>query len=299
MGKRIILIVLFLAMPASIFAQKTSNCSSIKVADASLVYKKVDGESLRLYFFFPAKYKESNKYPTVVFFHGGGWNGGGPSHFFNQAAYLASRGMIAVSVEYRTKNQHKTTPKECVKDAKSAIRWVRKHAAEYGIDTDKIVAAGGSAGGHLAAAMGTLKGCNETGDDLSISCIPAALVLFNPVANNGPKGYGYNRVKDYWETFSPYHNIDQDTPPTLIMLGSKDKLFTSEMAQDYKAKMEKNGKRCDLIVYEGEDHAFFNIDKTEKLHFQTMKEMDVFLKSLNFLKGKSTINKFKRHLCQN
>ena len=291
-----ILVLLLLVTNAR--SQEPIDCNPIKKADASVVYKKVDSTTLKLHFFFPPKYKKSKKYATVVFFHGGGWKGGGPTHFFNQAAYLASRGMVTVSVQYRTENQHKTSPIECVKDAKSAMRWVRKHAAEYRIDTDKIVAAGGSAGGHLAAAMGTLKGFNETGDDLSISCIPAALVLFNPVANNGSKGYGYSRVKDYWETFSPYHNIDQDTPPTLIMLGSKDKLFTPAMATEYKAKMEKNDKRCDLIVYEGEDHAFFNFDKTRKLHFETMEEMDVFLTSLKLLKGKPTIDKFKKSLCQ-
>lgn len=64
-----------------------------------------------------------------------------------------------------------------------------------------FLTAGGAAGGHLAAAMGTVDGFNEVGDELSISCVPAALVLFNLVANNGPKGYSYNRLKDYCKTF--------------------------------------------------------------------------------------------------
>lgn len=262
--------------------------------DKKVVYKIVNDTELSLHFFFPENHKETDKQPTIVFFHGGGWKGGGVAHFYNQSAYLASRGMVAISVEYRVEEPHGTTPIECVKDGKSAMRWIKIHASEYGIDPNKIIAGGGSAGGHVAAAMATVKGFNEEGEDTSVSCIPKALVLFNPVANNSPEGYGYDRVNEYWEEFSPAHNLTKNTPPTLIMLGTKDNLFRPALAEQYKQKMEASGNRCDLILYQDQVHAFFNFDMNRELHFKTMVDADVFLTSLGYLKGKPTIEAFKK-----
>ena len=178
--------------------------------DKKVVYKKIDSLELSLHLFFPENHSISDQIPALVFFHGGGWKGGSPSHFYNQARYFASKGMVAVSVQYRTEKANNTTPIACVKDGKSAMRWIRGHASEYGINPNKIAAGGGSAGGNVAAATAVLEGFNESDDDLSVNCRPNALVLFNPVANNGPDGYGYDRVKDYWKDFSPYHNLQQE-----------------------------------------------------------------------------------------
>jgi len=257
------------------------------VPDKSIVYKNVIGIELSMHFFFPPNHKVAHKTPTIVFFHGGGWTGGVPSQFFDQSAYFASRGMVAISVQYRTKKANNTTPIECVKDGKSAIRWIRSHASAYGINPNMLVAGGGSAGGHIAAATAILKNFNEESDDLSISCIPDALVLFNPVVHNGPEGYGYARVKAYWERFSPYHNLTKNIPPTIIMLGTKDKLFNPILAKQYKQKMEEFGNRCDLLLYQGQDHAFFNKGNNEEMHYQTIKDADRFLTSLDYLKKKN------------
>jgi len=264
--------------------------------DKKVVYKVIDSTKLSLHFFFPKNHKTKDKKTAILFFHGGGWKGGGVNHFYNQSAYLASRGMVAICAQYRVEKPHGTTPKEVVKDVKSAMRWVKINASKYGIDPDKILAGGGSAGGHAAAATATLEGFNEDGEDTSIDCIPKALVLFNPVANNGPDGYGYDRVKAYWKDFSPYHNIKENIPPTLIMLGTKDKLFTVSQAKQYKEKVESFGKRCDLVLYDDQDHAFFNLDINKEMHFQTMKDADIFLTSLGYLKGKQTVDKFRKRI---
>ena len=97
---------------------------------------------------------------------------------------------MAISAEYRIKNVHGTSPRECVKDGKSAVRYLRKNAAALGIDPDRIVAGRGSAGGHVAAATATLSNYEESGEDLSVSSRPNAPVLFNPVYDNGPDGDG-------------------------------------------------------------------------------------------------------------
>jgi acetyl esterase len=250
--------------------------------DQIIEYKRVGTNLLTLHFFHPPDMQPGDQYPTIVFFFGGGWKTGTPTHFYSQSLYLASRGMIAICADYRTRNKHQTTPAECVKDAKSAMRWIRSHAGELGVDPNRLAAGGGSAGGHLAAATALVKGFNEEGEEVSVSCIPDALVLFNPVIDNGPDGYGYERVKDYWEAFSPLHNITETAPPTLIMLGTGDELVPVITAEKFKIKMEQAGSRCDLRLYEGQPHRFFNKEK----YNETLTETAAFLASLGYLNRK-------------
>lgn len=255
------------------------------VPDKVVIYKTINNIDLKLHFFFPPNHKVTDKTPALLLFHGGGWNGGAPSQFYAQSEYLSSRGLVVASVQYRLKKVNGTSPQECVKDAKSAIRWLRSHADEFGVNPEEILAGGGSAGGHLAAAIANVKGFNEAGEDTTVSCRPKALVLFNPVAHNGKEGYGYDRVKEYWKAFSPYHNLSKTSPPTLIMLGTKDTAFKPVLAKGYKEIMEFFGVRCDLNLYKDQVHAFFNKGVSLEMHYQTMIDADKFLTSLGYLKG--------------
>lgn len=162
--------------------------------------------------------------------------------------------MICFLVDYRVKNRQHTTPFESLKDAKSAIRYIRERADEFNIDSSRIVAPGGSAGGHLAAATSLIDNYNESTDNLSISCKPNALILFNPVIDNGPGGYGYKRIGNEYKSFSPLHNIKKGTPSTIIFQGTNDKHIPIETVKYYQKVMEKVGSRCELRLYEGEGH---------------------------------------------
>jgi acetyl esterase len=250
-----------------------------------VTFKTVGDVELALHIFNPPDHRASDQKPAIVFFFGGGWNGGSPSHFFNQSQYLASRGMVSVCAEYRVKSRNQTSPKECVMDGKSAVRWLRSHCEELGIDPNRVAAGGGSAGGHVAAATATADGFEEPGEDRSVSCRPDALVLFNPVIDNGPKGYGYDRVSEYWQAFSPMHNLSASTPPTIFFLGTKDPLIPVATAEEYQKRMEDVGGRCDLFLYEGQGHGFFNKSK----YSETVMEMDRFLTSVGFLEGEPTL----------
>ncbi|WP_238710273.1 alpha/beta hydrolase [Oceanipulchritudo coccoides] len=251
-------------------------------ADQVIEYKKVGETSLNLHVFYPHGHRKGDKRPAIVFFFGGGWNGGSPSQFYAHCQHLASKGMVAMSAEYRVKSRDKTTPRECVKDGKSAVRWIRQQAKELGIDPDRIAAGGGSAGGQVAAAAAMASGFEEEGEDSAISARPDALILFNPVFDNGPNGYGYYRVKEYWKEFSPIHNISEATPPTIVFLGTADKLIPVKTAKKYKRLMEEKGRRCDLHLYEGEPHGFFNYGNRDN-YLRTLTEMDRFLSSLGYL----------------
>ena len=129
----------------------------------------------------------------------------------------------------------------------------------------------------------------EEGEDASVSSTPDALVLFNPVYDNGPKGYGHDRVKDRWKEISPIHNIRKGVPPAIVFLGDQDKLIPVSTAQNFKALMEKAGSRSDLHVYKDQPHGFFNKGKKGNYYEKTVLEMDKFLISLGWLKGKPTI----------
>ena len=256
-------------------------------------FKQVGKVNLKVWIFNPAGHKASDSRPAAVFFFGGGWNGGTPTQFAPHARYLASRGMVAMVADYRVKSRHKTTPFECVKDGKSAVRWIRKNASRLGIDPKRIAAGGGSAGGHVAAATGTVEGLEEEGEDASVSSKPDALLLFNPVYDNGPKGYGYSRVKDRYKEISPMDNIRKGAPPTIVFLGSKDKLIPVSTAEKYKAKMKDAGSRCDNHVYEGAGHGFFNLGRAGGYYEKTVTEMDKFLASLGWIEGPPTIKSGK------
>ena len=213
-----------------------------------MLYKQLDTISLFMEVYHPEKVETAEKYPAIVFYFGGGWNGGNIKQFEPHAKYFSQRGMICFLVDYRVKKRQQTTPFESLKDAKSAIRYIRSHAEEFQVDTSKIVASGGSAGGHLAAATALIKDYNEDKDDLSISCIPNALVLFNPVIDNGPGGYGYERIGQAYKDFSPLHNIKKGTPPTIFFLGTNDVLVPVETAEYYKQVMDKVESKMQTII---------------------------------------------------
>ena len=84
------------------------------------------------------------------------------------------------------------------------------------------------------------------------------------------------------------HNISRDTPPTIVFLGTKDKFISVKTALEYKRLMEEKGCRCDLYLYEGQTHGFFNYTNKE-YYTKTVAEMDHFLVSLGYLKGEPTL----------
>lgn len=253
------------------------------------VFKHVSGGDLSIYRFDPPGHDpEIDKTPALVLFFGGGWNGGSPSQFEPQARYFSERGLVVFLPQYRTKSSHKAAPVSCVNDGKSAIRWVRKNAARLGVDPDKIAAGGGSAGGHVAATTGMCDGLEEKGEDTTISSRPGALVLFNPVYDNGPGGYGGDRVKEWFPAISPAHNITKDDPPTIVFLGTKDSLIPVATAEKFQADQKALGIRSELHLYDGEPHGFFNL-KAKKGKDQpfvdTVLKADAFLTDLGYLTG--------------
>jgi len=253
------------------------------VRNETFTYKKAPQAELALHVSFPKGWKASDKRPGIVFFFGGGWQGGTVGQFESQAYYLASRGMVAARADYRVKSRHRVKPDKCVEDARTAMRWVRANAAKLGIDPDRICASGGSAGGHLAICTALAEGVDDKADDLKVSCKPNLLVLYNPVLDMARMA-GRVGGEEAARRISPEHRVTKDVPPAIMYYGSKDHFF--EEAKGYLKKAAELKLPADVWVAEGMGHGFFNrppwLPRTTHL-------TDRFLARHGWLTGESTV----------
>lgn len=229
------------------------------VPDTILCYKTTNEGKLMFDVFMPPNHKSTDKRPVIVFFFGGGWVNGTTRQYYQQAKYFSEKGFVAISADYRVATKHKTTPFECVSDGKSAIRWVREHSDQLGIDTNKVIAAGGSAGGHVAACAAMITGYETEGENTTISSVPNAMILFNPVLDTGEKGYGIEKVGvDRKDEISPVAHVRKGLPPVIIFHGTADKTVPFENAERFTKRMQAAGNICELVPFPGKDHGFFN-----------------------------------------
>ena len=252
--------------------------------DRTVVSKAVESDDLELHVFSPGGRKPGEWRPAIVFFFGGRWVEGTSAQFYPHSRYFALRGMVAISAQYRTRDSHGTGPFACIADGKSAIRWVRAHAAELGVDPGRIVAGGGSAAGHVAASTALLQGLDEPDEDLSISSRPLALILFNPVIDTTEKGYGAEKLGARQIEASPVHHVRSGLPPTIVFHGTADTTVPFENVERFRAFMARAGNRCTLVPYEGKAHGFFNRERDLDAYLDTVARADSFLQTLGFLR---------------
>lgn len=258
-------------------------------------YKTIGETKLQLWIFPPDRPAQQPR-PAVVFFFGGGWTGGTPGQFHQHAKLLAARGMVAVVADYRVASRHQVKVDACVRDAKSAMRYVRANAKRLGIDPHRIAAGGGSAGGHLAAATASVPGFDEPGEDKAISARPDALVLFNPVLVLGEVP-GVTLPADAIRLnaarfgvpandLSPYHHLARNGPPTIIFHGEADTTVPFASIQLYRDKAVSLGIACELVSYPGQTHGFFNYGRAGNEYYEkTTARMLAFLTKLGYLAG--------------
>ena len=232
------------------------------------IYKTIGNIDLPLYVFQNQQSQVHNKRPAIVFFFGGGWTGGSPVQFEKQCEHFSKRGMVAITVEYRVSSRHAVKIDDCIEDAKSAMRWVRAHADELGIDPNRIAASGGSAGGHLAACTSVIEKFDASSDDKAISAKPNALVLFNPalaiawdermpeavraIAQQKMSGRSRAPIQDV----SPLTYATTEQPPCIMFFGTADRLLQG--AQLYQEDSTEAGNLCEIVTYDGKGHGFFN-----------------------------------------
>ncbi|BDD02187.1 alpha/beta hydrolase [Persicobacter psychrovividus] len=265
------------------------------------VFKTVDSVALEMHIFKPKQQTPSAS--AIVLYFGGGWRVGSPSAMYPQAKYFTDRGMTVFCPQYRTRLTNHTTIYECIQDAQDAFIWVHQHAKGFQIDKNKILAGGGSAGGHLAANLMFAPSLSEQKEAVPA---PKALVLFNPVLDVSAQGYGnpaiVRELKStpyQWDQFSPLHQITVDFCPTLIMNGDQDQVTALARAKSFQAVMQEKGNDCELSVFKGGVHGFFNYGfaQTKKYKpgtknryfYETLQAADDFLVQHGFLEAADPI----------
>lgn len=259
-----------------------------------LLYKSVGSEELYLHRWGPSDF--TGEKPAIVFYHGGAWRLGRWFQYEWLGKYFAARGVQTFSVEYRLEG-----PIAATEDAIDAMNYVFAHAQELGVDTSHVAAVGGSAGGHLASATGTL-----TLSNTRHAHRPTAIALLNPVTDttsNFPEGYGRNQFNDLDTAtrFSPYHHVGEQTSPTLIMHGTSDQTVHVANSVAFIEAMRGAGNDARLITYEGQPHGFFNWKSRyhNSYAYETGRQLDLFLTSLGFLSDHPTLRPPPEQLLDN
>lgn len=250
------------------------------------IYKKTAQGDLSMTLYWPADWRPGDRRAAIVFLFAGGWEEGTPKQFAPQAEYFATRGMVAACPEYRIKRRHHTDPTACVEDAKSAVRWLRGNAARLGLAPDKVVAAGESAGGHLAACTAMANGFEAKGENISVSSLPNALILYSSTLRFGDDPELVKLVEDAKTAMaiSPFHLVRFGLPPTLILIGTRD--FVYAPVPEFVQRMKAAGNRVDFDPVEDEIHLFQ--DWAPDLQKMLLRA-DAFLASLGWLQGPATV----------
>lgn len=288
MSLRQCIIIVCLLFNGSIFAQDKA------VIQEEIVYKTIDGKKLKAYVFYTAETRQNSLNPAIAFFHGGGWAYGAPSEFFGACERFAKTGFVTFSFQYRLSITEDSivphpeiTPVESVKDARSAMRWIRENAVALHINPDKVVAGGQSAGGQLVLSTAMIENVNEVSDKLDISPSPNAILLYSSNVNMleaWADSLLGKRREEIW-SISPHHNLKAGLPPTIAFHGTEDCMVPFWVVQSFKNKTTSLGNHFDLIVLEGRKHYLDEGNEKYARYFdeEILERTDVFLEDLGFL----------------
>ncbi|MDR6551894.1 alpha/beta hydrolase [Paenibacillus qinlingensis] len=276
----------------------------------TLVYKEADGRRLRLFMCHPEDRYAADARPAVVWIHGGGWQGGHPEMLLRHCRLFAERGAVTFSIEYRLmpRDGHEAEPGQarsvetCIEDCRSAMRYIRIHAAELGIDPQRIAVVGDSAGGHLAVCLATIDRYDAPGEDASISAMANAVVNCNgiidctgrwkkvvPIVETGQSEsdqvHAWLMRHEHAKALSPLHQVREGQPPMLIMHGLLDATVVPEDAVRFYEAYTAVGNEAELILYPHLAHAFVLFDyKTEELEvLKVIERIDQFLTYHDYL----------------
>jgi acetyl esterase/lipase len=205
----------------------------------------------------------------VVIIHGGGWVEGSKEELRATAIFMAMRGYVAVSIDYRLAPKYRFPAQ--LEDAKCAVRWLRANAEKYQIDGDRIGAIGGSAGAHLALLLGFTGSGHEfdgTGGHPEQSSRVAAVVNWmGPADLTSPDwpaatmiviqdliGSDQRTSPAAYRAASPLSYIRKGIPPVLSMYGTKDTVVPYDQATRLDAALRKAGVESKLETLKGIGH---------------------------------------------
>lgn len=271
-----------------VFQMTASYAQDTLVITKKIVYKTVGNRELSADLFYTAASQQKDDNTAIALFHGGGWVFGDPSEFYEACRRYARKGYITFSFQYRLSRNEDglyphpgITPVESTKDARSAIRWLRENAATLKINPGKIVVGGQSAGGQLALATALLDSVNEKSDNMKISPVPNALLLYSSNVNTMEAWVDLllgERREEIW-SISPYHNLKQPMPPVIEFRGDEDNQVLPYTVGMFKAKMLELGNYYEEYVYPGRKHYLAEGNKKYATYFdeEILEKTDAFL----------------------
>ena len=287
--KRLILTACLLAPSLVIHAagktaKPRAEIGSTAPAGKPYVYKTSAGKPRQMEIYFPPNHDPAKaRVPGMILFHGGAWGGGSLGQFRIACAYFASRGLVCATAEYQMLSAAdakklpagETRKRVCVTDAKSAIRWFKQKAPELGIDPQRIITGGGSAGGHISALATLNPGLNDPADPKDIDTSVVAYLWFNPA-------FALDDNKD--PEIDVLRYLKKDLPPAIAFFGDQD---TWKAGWDIAhAKLKSLGSNSiDLQMAPGQAHSFFNKDPWQTV---TLIAADRFLMKHGLLTGEPT-----------
>jgi acetyl esterase len=250
---------------------------------SSLVYRETPSRPLLAHLFRPPGFTPREARPAMLFFHGSVWDRGLVSQFAPHAYYFAQRGMHTALFEYRINSTDGTGAPEALEDIAEAHRWLFGRAGVFGIDPRKVVSCGAS-GGAWAAMVWTLqllalKPLERPADP------PAALVLYEPICETGPKCPGFQHFPDRATArkLNPLGLLAKNPPPAIVMHGTGDTVVPFATSTKFARRWQRKKGRCDIIPYKGAQHGFHNFNFNIRLYENSINAVDGFLASLGLI----------------
>ncbi|HAA20537.1 MAG TPA: hypothetical protein DCP28_17895 [Cytophagales bacterium] len=232
-----------------------------KAASELRVYKTVDGIVLNAHIFYPEGHEKGDARPAHLFFNGGGWAIGLPEWSYGACQGAAEEGRVAIAFDYRIRNVHGTDVKASVSDALAAIAWVREHAQDLGIDPNKVLADGFSAGAHLALVSSMIENREEFGVTSAYSSRPDAIILGSCPYDIAGRDV-YNVTYDT-KIISPLHLLEENLPPILAFHGEADDMVEFSEFQAFKEAIGKTNNSFTSRSYAGAGHFYFEKNSPE------------------------------------
>jgi acetyl esterase/lipase len=256
---------------------------SVKV-EKNIEYARVASGPLLLDLYTPKQL--GKKLPVIVWLFGGGWKMG--SKDFCPIAYMAASNVAIVSINYRLSGSAPYPAQ--IFDCKGAVRWLRANADRYHLDADHIGVFGASAGGHLAALLGTTAGNAELEGDVGgntnySSTVQAVcafypptdldLLVTNPASRNAANtmvgkllGGSLNEHLALAARASPLRFVSRDSAPFFLLHGEKDSLVPVQQSELLYAALKKAGVEAQLVIVPGKGHGIIAPPAAAQLIYQ-------------------------------
>jgi acetyl esterase/lipase len=238
----------------------------------NITYCEIGKRKLSLDVFYPSA-KTKEKRTAIVIIHGGGWRSGNRTQHHALAQHLANLGYVCFTPEYRLSTE--ALYPAAVHDLKAALRWLHKNRKKYKIDTAKIAVMGFSAGGQLAALIGTTNGnkklegdaCYQTASSnvQAIIDLDGTLSFVHPESGEGDDSkktsaasywFGYSKKENSktWEEASPLTHVNEATPPTLFINSGVDRMHAGR--DDFMKVLKANNIYTNVKTFKDAPHHF-------------------------------------------